>query len=90
MEKLRRTPKTFTLVGIGTFPYENRFVRSLIDSCAFHIYGHWVKRGEEQNRAALFENQPKRRSHLTDSMKKKFHLQDIPAHKRKQMGSWHH
>ena len=57
---MRRTPKTITLASIGTNPYDNRFVRSLIDACAFHIYGHWVKRGEEQNRAALFETAPKR------------------------------
>lgn len=31
----------------------------VIDACAFRVYGHWVKKGEGQNRAALFENQPK-------------------------------
>lgn len=31
----------------------------VIDGCAFRVYGHWVKKGEDQNRAALFENQPK-------------------------------
>ena len=55
-----KTPKTLTLANIGTTPYDNRYVRSLIDACAFHIYGHWVKRGEEQNRAALFETMPKK------------------------------
>jgi phosphorylase kinase gamma subunit len=44
---------------IGSKPYENRFVRKLIDACAFQIYSPWVKRGEEQNRAALFETTPK-------------------------------
>lgn len=28
----------------------------MIDGCAFRVYGHWVKKGEGQNRAALFEN----------------------------------
>lgn len=37
-------------------PYSSRVVRKMIDSCAFRIYGHWVKRGDHQNRAALFEN----------------------------------
>jgi len=23
---------------------------------AFRVYGHWIKKGEGQNRAALFEN----------------------------------
>ena len=80
MEKMRKTPKTITLESMGSSPYENRYVRSLIDGRAFHIYGHWVKRGEEQNRAALFETAPKKRSQLVD---KKFHLGDIPLHKRK-------
>lgn len=63
MERLQKTPKTITLAGIGKTPYENRFVRSMIDTCAFHIYGHWVKRGE-QNRALLFETAPKRLSQV--------------------------
>ena len=88
MEKMRKTPKTITLLDIGSSPYENRFVRSLLDARAFHIYGHWVKRGEEQNRAALFENIPKRRSHFTNSMNKKFQLQDISMHKRKPRGTF--
>ncbi|XP_030065686.1 phosphorylase b kinase gamma catalytic chain, liver/testis isoform [Microcaecilia unicolor] len=40
-------------------PYALRGVRKLIDACAFRIYGHWVKKGEQQNRAALFQNAPK-------------------------------
>ncbi|XP_054849195.1 phosphorylase b kinase gamma catalytic chain, liver/testis isoform [Eublepharis macularius] len=40
-------------------PYGFKGVRKLIDACAFRIYGHWVKKGEQQNRAALFENVPK-------------------------------
>ncbi|KAG8140640.1 hypothetical protein E2320_003349 [Naja naja] len=40
-------------------PYSFKGVRKLIDACAFRIYGHWVKKGEQQNRAALFENVPK-------------------------------
>ncbi|XP_062859825.1 phosphorylase b kinase gamma catalytic chain, liver/testis isoform [Trichomycterus rosablanca] len=40
-------------------PYSLRAVRKLIDGCAFRIYGHWVKKGEQQNRAALFQNTSK-------------------------------
>uniref|UniRef100_A0A8D0H306 phosphorylase kinase n=1 Tax=Sphenodon punctatus TaxID=8508 RepID=A0A8D0H306_SPHPU len=40
-------------------PYALKAVRRLIDASAFRIYGHWVKKGEQQNRAALFENVPK-------------------------------
>lgn len=67
LEKMRRAPKTITLASVGLSPYENRFVRSLIDACAFQIYSHWVKRGEEQNRAALFENVPKKYLPLSSS-----------------------
>lgn len=35
----------------------------VIDACAFRVYGHWVKKGEGQNRAALFENTPKTELH---------------------------
>lgn len=40
-------------------PYSLRPLRRLIDAYAFRIYGHWVKKGQAQNRAALFENKPK-------------------------------
>ena len=70
---MRKSPKTITLASIGSVPYDNRFVRSLIDACAFHVYGHWVKRGEEQNRAALFETVPIRVAiDATSSLKEKF------------------
>lgn len=40
-------------------PYALRPLRRLIDAYAFRMYGHWVKKGQQQNRAALFENTPK-------------------------------
>ncbi|XP_041972523.1 phosphorylase b kinase gamma catalytic chain, skeletal muscle/heart isoform isoform X2 [Aricia agestis] len=40
-------------------PYNVRVLRKVIDGCAFRVYGHWVKKDEGQNRAALFENTPK-------------------------------
>lgn len=40
-------------------PYSIRALRRAIDSGAFRIYGHWVKKDDKQNRAALFENSPK-------------------------------
>jgi len=43
-------------------PYNSKGVRKLIDGCAFNMYGHWIKRtnDQEQNRAQLFETTPKR------------------------------
>ncbi|PIO14792.1 hypothetical protein AB205_0155330 [Aquarana catesbeiana] len=53
----RARPVTSELLALD--PYGIKGVRRLIDACAFRIYGHWVKKGERQNRAALFQNQPK-------------------------------
>uniref|UniRef100_A0A6M2DL72 phosphorylase kinase n=1 Tax=Xenopsylla cheopis TaxID=163159 RepID=A0A6M2DL72_XENCH len=44
-------------------PYRIRILRKVIDGCAFRVYGHWVKKGEDQNRAALFENSEKTELH---------------------------
>nr|CAB3264838.1 phosphorylase b kinase gamma catalytic chain, skeletal muscle/heart isoform [Phallusia mammillata] len=37
-------------------PYSIKSLRRVIDASAFRIYGHWVKKSADQNRAALFEN----------------------------------
>lgn len=52
-----------SLSQIKTNPYSVRAFRRAIDSGAFKIYGHWVKKDDKttmQNRGALFENCPKR------------------------------
>lgn len=40
----------------GYDPYAIKRIRRLIDASAFRVYGHWVKKAGDQNRAALFEN----------------------------------
>ncbi|XP_026489090.1 phosphorylase b kinase gamma catalytic chain, liver/testis isoform isoform X2 [Vanessa tameamea] len=61
--RLRRLPHTSAravpLCDALIDPYAMRALRKVIDGCAFRVYGHWVKKGEGQNRAALFENMPK-------------------------------
>nr|XP_021196313.1 phosphorylase b kinase gamma catalytic chain, liver/testis isoform isoform X2 [Helicoverpa armigera] len=61
--RLRRLPHTaaraLPLADALRDPYTMRVLRKVIDGCAFRVYGHWVKKGEGQNRAALFENTPK-------------------------------
>ncbi|XP_022122597.1 phosphorylase b kinase gamma catalytic chain, skeletal muscle/heart isoform isoform X1 [Pieris rapae] len=61
--RLRRLPHTsaraIPLHEALADPYTLRMLRKVIDGCAFRVYGHWVKKGEGQNRAALFENTPK-------------------------------
>lgn len=54
-----RRAKPVTKAVIQSDPYAVKPIRKLIDACAFRIYGHWVKKGQTQNRAALFENTPK-------------------------------
>ncbi len=51
--------KPVTKEVIRSDPYAIKPLRKMIDACAFKIYGHWVKKGQTQNRAALFENTPK-------------------------------
>ncbi|XP_063313341.1 phosphorylase b kinase gamma catalytic chain, skeletal muscle/heart isoform [Pelobates fuscus] len=54
-----RKVKPITKEIVTRDPYAIKPIRKLIDACAFRIYGHWVKKGETQNRAALFENTAK-------------------------------
>lgn len=54
-----RRVRPLTREVLARDPYSIRGVRKLIDGCAFRIYSHWVKKGEQQNRAALFQNTAK-------------------------------
>lgn len=65
-EEAMRDPyrvKVLRKVKKGEFKVNRKFLQmfrlQVIDACAFRVYGHWVKKGEGQNRAALFENQAK-------------------------------
>lgn len=49
-------PPPIPVETIKTNPYGVKNFRKLIDSCTFKMYGHWVKKGDNQNRAALFEH----------------------------------
>ncbi|KAL8621557.1 hypothetical protein ACOMHN_026229 [Nucella lapillus] len=49
-------PPPVEVAAVRDNPYQVRVFRRLIDGCAFGMYAHWVKRGENQNRAALFEH----------------------------------
>ncbi|XP_014248098.1 phosphorylase b kinase gamma catalytic chain, skeletal muscle/heart isoform [Cimex lectularius] len=58
---LRRAavPKPIFVSACINDPYRIKDLREAIDNCAFRVYGHWVKKGEDQSRAALFEMSPK-------------------------------
>ncbi|XP_067015329.2 phosphorylase b kinase gamma catalytic chain, skeletal muscle/heart isoform isoform X1 [Anabrus simplex] len=59
MRRLRFTPEPLSMEVARVDPYRIKMLRKVVDACAFRVYGHWVKKGEGQNRAALFENTPK-------------------------------
>ncbi|XP_019871795.1 phosphorylase b kinase gamma catalytic chain, skeletal muscle/heart isoform isoform X2 [Aethina tumida] len=59
IQRLKYTPEPLSLDTARTDPYRLKLLRKIVDGCAFRVYGHWVKKGEGQNRAALFENAPK-------------------------------
>jgi phosphorylase kinase gamma subunit len=59
IKRLRFTPEPLSMDVAQVDPYRIKVLRKVIDGCAFRVYGHWVKKGEGQNRAALFENTPK-------------------------------
>ncbi|KAL1502702.1 hypothetical protein ABEB36_007809 [Hypothenemus hampei] len=59
IQRLRFTPEPLSLEAARCDPYRIKILRKIVDGCAFRVYGHWVKKGEGQNRAALFENTPK-------------------------------
>ncbi|XP_055544631.1 phosphorylase b kinase gamma catalytic chain, skeletal muscle/heart isoform isoform X3 [Wyeomyia smithii] len=59
IKRLRYTPEPLRVEDALRDPYRIKVLRKVIDGCAFRVYGHWVKKGEGQNRAALFENTPR-------------------------------
>ncbi len=71
--RLPFTPELVSLEHTSVDPYSMRMFRKVIDANAFQIYSHWVKRGEGQNRAALFQHYDKR--DLVGKQHKKKHKQ---------------
>jgi len=59
LTRLKNTPQPLSLRTAHTDPYRVRAVHKIIDGAAFRIYGHWVKKNDGQNRAAMFEHNPK-------------------------------
>lgn len=59
LTRLKSTPQPISLRTVHLDPYRVRTLRKQIDGAAFRIYGHWVKKNDGQNRAAMFEHSPK-------------------------------
>ncbi|CAM9242000.1 unnamed protein product [Lampetra fluviatilis] len=51
-------PVTPSALFLGA-PHALLALRRCVDAAAFRLYGHWVKRGQRQDRAALFEDAPR-------------------------------
>jgi len=60
LRNLKNMLEPIKVVDLVENPYRFKTYRKIIDTAAFTIYGHWVKKSEQQNRAALFETEPKR------------------------------
>ena len=56
----QRTMQHVPIARLSAEPYSVRAFRHAIDAGAFRIYHHWVKKGDSQNRGALFEMEPRR------------------------------
>ncbi|OUC47744.1 putative kinase domain protein [Trichinella nativa] len=54
--RIRYIPILVAASSVQANPYATRKIRKHIDALAFRIYGHWVKKGREQFRDALFAN----------------------------------
>lgn len=63
----KQLPGKITLAQIQRDPYRQRAIRKIIDAGAFKIYGHWVRKEEEQNRADMFQNSIKLEMKLLQS-----------------------
>ncbi|CAH8442343.1 unnamed protein product [Heterobilharzia americana] len=60
LRRLKADAAYLNVDQLSTDPYSNKKLRKIIDTLAYDIYSQWVKKGEEQNRAELFENAPRR------------------------------
>ncbi|CDW59503.1 Pkinase domain containing protein [Trichuris trichiura] len=54
--RIRLVPVLVSVSAVQVNPYATRKIRKAIDALAFRVYGHWVKKGREQFRDALFGN----------------------------------
>ena len=84
LQTLKKPVVILNMSILSSNPYEFKYVRQSLDTCAFGMYGHWVKRGEQQNRAALFETVPKCRvgnAHFIIHEKSNPQIQKTRVHK---------
>eukprot|EP00093_Oithona_nana_P012646 12646.XXX_718635_719979_1 [CDS] Oithona nana genome sequencing. len=66
LSHVHTTPVLLSLSETRINPYNMRSYRKAIERHSFNLYSHWIKKGQGQDRAAVFQHTPKR-----DSKRKK-------------------
>ena len=61
LSRIRQIPELLPMEKAQKDPYRLMPIRKTVDACTFTLYSHWVKKGEGmgQNRAALFQHNPR-------------------------------
>lgn len=57
---IKTTPELLCMRQAQVDPYALRSYRRAINKVAFGLYSHWIKKGQGQDRAAVFQHVPKR------------------------------
>ena len=60
LSHVHTTPVLLSLEETRINPYNMRSYRKAIERHSFTLYSHWVKKGQGQDRAAMFQHSPKR------------------------------
>lgn len=61
LSRIRQIPELLPMEKAQQDPYRLMPIRKTVDAWTFTLYSHWVKKGEGmgQNRAALFQHNPR-------------------------------
>ena len=60
LSHVHTTPVLLSLSETRINPYNMRSYRKAIERHSFNLYSHWIKKGQGQDRAAVFQHSPKR------------------------------
>ena len=85
LKNIREIPELMPMGRVRKTPYNLRPLRKTIDTSTFTLYSHWVKKGEGmgQNRAALFQHNPRVAERATSLDVINQNLLDVPKESKK-------
>ena len=85
LKNIREIPELMPMGRVRKTPYNLRPLRKTIDTSTFTLYSHWVKKGEGmgQNRAALFQHNPRVAERATSLDVINPNLLDVPKESKK-------